>query len=144
MINKPHFFMHYSPVKKIAGYGVSVPVSKDFVEFAKTVKDIDKDYFERYGLECIRASGWPDFTRQDICHAPSICGWWEDTGLLHYINVPGNAAGIVLVESMPREWRYSPNNMDDITQASAVIGIMSQYLMQIMLRIPDSEHPLNL
>jgi len=133
-LGKAHHLIHYSPKPGICGHSVTAHVSNEFIEFAKRQK-IGRRKYERLGLEMIRECGWPDFKYSDIQHAPRICGWVDRTGLLFYVNVPGNAAGVAL-EKGSNGWVYHPHNMDRQNQAAVVLGLMTNYLTEIEARIP--------
>lgn len=124
----------YWPKDGACGHSVTVEVSEEFIEFARK-QEIDKKKYEKIGLGIIRACGWEKFGKRDISHEGGICHWEEDSGLLHHICIPGNAAGVAL-EKMAHEWAYRPHNMHYMSQAAAVLGIMSFYLKDIEIRIP--------
>lgn len=138
-MNKSNYQIHYYPIIKSHG-NLRVDVSNEFVEFAKKQK-INKEKYEELGLSFIKLSGWPDYTKEMIRHGPSggrICNWWEEndveTGLLFFVNVPGNAAGLCL-EDGADGWRYYPHNMDNMSQAAVALGIITEYLSEIELNI---------
>ncbi len=140
MTTKSTYTIHYWPRNKIAGFGVTIKISNEFLEFAKRQK-IDKQKYEEIGLEIIQASGWKNLNYDFFEKTGGICNWVEgveNTGLLHHVRVPGNAAGVALEKGLDG-WAYYPHNMDNISQASAVLGIMSHYLDNIESRMPKDE-----
>lgn len=133
-MEKSNYQIYYWPKDGICGHSVTVEVSEEFIEFARK-QEIDKKSYEEIGLGIIRACGWENFEKKDMSHEGGICAWEDNSGLLHHINVPGNAAGVALEEGA-HGWAYHPHNMDYMSQAAAVLGIMSFYLRDIEMRLP--------
>lgn len=136
-MKKSNYEIRYSPEKCPKGYSTHFFVSDKFIKFAKR-QEIDREKYEEIGRDFIRASGWEDMKDDNPIFRNGVCSWDEDTGLLHHINVPGNAAGVAL-ERGGDGWVYNPHNMDNIAQASAVLAIMISYLNDIESRIPEKD-----
>ncbi|MBD3247227.1 hypothetical protein GF378_01250 [Candidatus Pacearchaeota archaeon] len=132
-MNTNNYSIKYHPSKGTNGHSIMIGLSDDFVEFAKK-QEINKEKYENLAEGIFQATGWPNYKKEDKWFH-RVCSWKEDeegkeTGLMFYLRVPGNAAGITL-EKKSDEWGYYSNNLDYHTQAAAVFGVMSCYFEEI-------------
>ena len=134
-MKKSNFSIKYFPSQKLSGQGFEIDISDEFVEFARKQK-LNKERYENLAREAYVFFGFEKSLEFYVDR--QICNWEGDSGLLHHVIVPGNAAGICLEEGLAG-LSYTPNNIDSPNQALVLFRVMFHYLNDIELRIPNEK-----
>ncbi|MFH1332546.1 MAG: hypothetical protein ABIH63_04670 [archaeon] len=112
-------------------HGFNVEVTKEFCNFAKKL-DINHDSYEDLTYDMIRVAGFKSITRENF--KGPLTRW--DGGLLRHIIVPGNASSLVLSFDLPDQPKYISHNVDDVSQMSALMAVITRYILEVDYSIP--------
>ncbi len=112
-------------------HGFNVEVTKEFCDFARKLK-IEHEHYEDLTYDMIKVAGWPHISKENF--SGPLTGW--DGGLLKHIIVPGNASSLVLSFELPDHPKYISHNIDDISQMSALMAVITRYILQVEYSIP--------
>jgi len=119
------------------GFGFSVDLSVDFVEFAK-MQELDHAAYERHGREILLGAGYKPNIIEELSEEWSgIYGWHQNySGLLVRTSVPGwQENQIDLINPTSNEYRFSAHNIDDSQQFAASFALILNWLNDINFRM---------
>lgn len=133
-MNNSHYRFRYNPENKPHGHGFDVDVSEEFLEFARR-QSVNKKGYEAVAEEAYRMFGF----ESSIEHykESGFCHWEGESGLLHYVVVPGSAASICLEEDDIHGSFYYSHNIDNPRQTLILFSVILHYLEDIESRILD-------
>lgn len=143
------------PEKTLGGFGLEVEVDLDFANRARELKMDERTLqrFQEQGLTTINRF----FRLNEDSRVRPTFKFVDDSWLLHYVDVPGNACGLGLdregrdffygrstqIHSLRSDnARYESFNVDTVIQASCLLSLITYWANQANAKIYPSFQPL--
>ena len=118
------------------GFGFSIDLRKDFVEFAKK-QELDHERYEKDGRLILLGAGYNrDCVEELVNNWIGIYGWHQDySGLMVRASVPGWDENQVDLITSAGDYRLSSHNIDDSLQFAASFALVNNWLNDIVSRM---------
>jgi len=136
---KNPYQIHFLPNCKSlssGGFGFSIDLREDFVEFAKK-QELDHERYEKDGRLVLLGAGYSrDCVEELVSNWIGIYGWHQDySGLLVRASVPGWDENQVDLITPHGDYRLSSHNIDDSQQFAAAFCLVNNWLNDIVSRM---------
>jgi len=119
----PFYRIEYSPRNQLSGFGFNIRLPQEFPEFVKPL-EFNHDDYEEFTERMLEVHQFKTRLRRG-----EYCGWQD--GLLHHVQVPGNATGIAIDLAGIDRPIYLPDNVDTPVKMSVLLAVMTKYLTQV-------------